>query len=104
MTITNGTDVINVVTGGGASDPWVLAVAFAGAVAGVTYRAIFPFLEKAKAEEEAGRDPIKFLSKYKFSMGIAMLLSVVITMGGFDSLTRNLDESAALGTIFIISF
>ena len=37
-------------------------------------------------------------------MGIAFLLAIVTTMGGFDQLTRNLDESAPLGTIFIIAF
>ena len=37
-------------------------------------------------------------------MGIAFLLSIVTTMGGFDQLTRNLDETAPLGTIFIVSF
>ena len=100
----NGTDVINIVTGGAGSDPWVLTIAFIGATAGVTYRSIFPFLERAREEEAQGRNPIHFLSKYKFSMGISFLLAIVITMGGFDSLTRNLDETAALGTIFIISF
>ena len=100
---TGGGDIINAITGG-TSDPWVLTIAFIGAVAGVTYRSIYPFLERAKEEESAGRNPIHFLSKYKFSMGISLLLSIVITMGGFDQLTRNLDETAALGTIFIISF
>ncbi len=104
MTVTNVTaDITNAVTGQTA-DPWVLAIAFLGAVTGVAYRTIYPYLERAKEEEAAGRHPIAFLSKYKFTMGISLLLSVVITMGGFDQLTRNLDETAALGTIFIISF
>lgn len=37
-------------------------------------------------------------------MGISFLLAIVTTMGGFDQLTRNLDEAAPLGTIFIVSF
>lgn len=98
------TDIANAVTGQGATDPWVLTIAFIGAVAGVTYRTIYPYLELAKQEEQAGKEPLKFLSKYKFTMGISLLLSVVITMGGFDQLTRNIDQTAALGTIFIISF
>ena len=37
-------------------------------------------------------------------MGISFLLAIVTTMGGFDQLTRNLNEAAPLGTIFIVSF
>ena len=104
MTIANVTaDVTNAVTGQ-TSDPWVLIIAFIGAVVGVSYRTIYPYLERAKEEEAAGRHPIHFLQKYKFTMGIAFLLSIVTTMGGFDQLTRNLDETAPLGTIFIVSF
>ena len=97
-------DITNAVSGAGQTDPWVLVVAFIGAVAGVSYRTIYPYLERAKEEEAAGRKPINFLSKYKFTMGIAFLLAIVTTMGGFDQLTRNLDEAAPLGTIFIVSF
>ncbi len=105
MTIANVTaDITNAVTGAGTSDPWVLVVAFIGAVVGVSYRTIYPFLERAKEEEAAGRKPIAFLSKYKFTMGISFLLAIVTTMGGFDQLTRNLNEAAPLGTIFIVSF
>jgi hypothetical protein len=104
MTIANVTaDITNAVTGQTA-DPWVLVVAFIGAVVGVSYRTIYPYLERAKEEEAAGRKPIAFLSKYKFTMGIAFLLAIITTMGGFDQLTRNLDEAAPLGTIFIVSF
>ena len=105
MTIANVTaDITNAVTGAGTSDPWVLVVAFIGAVVGVSYRTIYPYLERAKEEEAAGRKPIAFLSKYKFTMGISFLLAIVTTMGGFDQLTRNLNEAAPLGTIFIVSF
>jgi hypothetical protein len=104
MTIANVTaDVTNAVTGA-TSDPWVLIIAFIGAVVGVSYRTIYPYLERAKEEEAAGRAPIHFLQKYKFTMGISFLLAIVTTMGGFDQLTRNLDETAPLGTIFIVSF
>ena len=55
MTIANVTaDITNAVTGAGTSDPWVLVVAFIGAVVGVSYRTIYPYLERAK-EEEASR-------------------------------------------------
>ena len=75
MTIANVTaDVTNAVTGA-TSDPWVLVIAFIGAVVGVSYRTIYPYLERAKEEEAAGRHPIHFLSKYKFTMGIAFLLA-----------------------------
>ena len=105
MTIANVTaDITNAVSGAGTSDPWVLVIAFIGAVVGVSYRTIYHYLERAKEEEAAGRKPINFLSKYKFTMGISFLLAIVTTMGGFDQLTRNLDEAAPLGTIFIVSF
>jgi hypothetical protein len=105
MTVGNVTaDITNAISGVGTTDPWVLVVAFLGAVAGVSYRTIYPWLERAKEEEAAGRKPINFLAKYKFTMGIAFLLAIVTTMGGFDQLTRNLDEAAPLGTIFIVSF
>ena len=45
-------DVVNAVTGTGASDPWVLVVAFVGAVIGVSYRTIYPYLERAREEED----------------------------------------------------
>lgn len=105
MTVANVTaDVTNAIAGVGTTDPWVLIIAFVGAVVGVSYRTIYPYLERAKEEEAAGRPPIHFLSKYKFTMGISFLLAIVTTMGGFDQLTRNLDEAAPLGTIFIVSF
>jgi uncharacterized membrane protein YfcA len=100
-------DTLTAVTGGlvtSATDPWVLTIAFIGAVIGVAYRSIYPYLERAKEEEAAGRHAIHFLGKYKFTMGISFLLAIVTTMGAFDQLTRNLDESAPLATIFIISF
>jgi hypothetical protein len=100
--ITNGTDAVT--QGAAATDPLVLGVAFLGAILGIAFRTIYPYLERAREEEAAGRSPIHFLGKYKFTTGIAFLLAVVTTMGGFDQLTRNLDESAPLGTIFIIAF
>jgi hypothetical protein len=106
-TITNQTtgDVIATVTGGAVTtDPWVLTIVFVGAVLGVLYRTIYPYLERAKEEEALGRKPIHFLGKYKFTMGISFLLAIVTAMGGFDQLTRNIGQDAPLGTIFIISF
>lgn len=103
--VTNGTNVIGTIAqNAAATDPLVLGIAFLGAVIGIAYRTIYPYLERAREEEAAGRSPIHFLGKYKFTTGIAFLLAVVTTMGGFDQLTRNLDESAPLGTIFIIAF
>ena len=76
MTIANVTaDITNAVTGAGTSDPWVLVVAFIGAVVGVSYRTIYPYLERAKEEEAAGRKPIAFLIEIQIYHGHQLLVS-----------------------------
>ena len=54
--------------------------------------------------EVKGEQPIKFLTKYKFTFGISLLISLATTMGMFSGLLNQLDISAGLGIIFISSF
>jgi hypothetical protein len=86
------------------TDPIVLAIAFVGAAAGVIYRTIYPYFERLHEMEVQGQQPVKFLTKYKFTFGISLLISLVTTMGLFSGLLPQLDINAGLGMIFISSF
>jgi Bacterial Ig-like domain len=86
------------------TDPIVLAIAFVGAAAGVIYRTIYPYFERLHEMEVQGQQPVKFLTKYKFTFGISLLISLVTTMGLFSGLLPQLDINAGLGMVFISSF
>jgi hypothetical protein len=86
------------------TDPLVLAIAFTGAAAGVIYRTIYPYFERLHEMEVKGEKPVKFLTKYKFTFGISLLISIVTTMGSFSALLTQLDIGAGLGLVFISSF
>jgi hypothetical protein len=86
------------------TDPLVLAIAFVGAAAGVIYRTIYPYFERLHEVEVKGEDPIKFLTKYKFTFGISLLISLVTKMALLSGLLPQLDIRAGLGMIFISSF
>ena len=87
------------------TDPLVLAIAFAGAAAGVIYRTIYPYFERLhEVEVQGGRFWSNFLTKYKFTFGISLLISLVTTIGLFSGLLPQLDIGAGLGMVFISSF
>ena len=86
------------------ANPWVLAVAFGGAAAGVIYRTLYPYFDRMHEMEVKGEEPVKFLRKYKFTFCISLLVSVVTTMGMFSTLLSEIDVQAELGLIFISSF
>jgi hypothetical protein len=90
--------------GSNVTDPVVLAIAFVGAAAGVIYRTIYPYLERLQELEAKGEETVKFLTKYKFTFGISLLISLVTTIGLFSGLLPQLDINAGLGMIFISSF
>jgi hypothetical protein len=50
-----------------------------------------------------GQEPVKFLTKHKFTFGISLLISQVTTLGLFSGLLPKLDINAGLGMIFISS-
>jgi hypothetical protein len=86
------------------TDPVVLAIAFGGAVSGVIYRTVYPYFERIQEMEAKGEDPAKFLTKYKFTAGISLVISLVTTMALFSGLLKGIDIGAGLGMIFISSF
>jgi hypothetical protein len=86
------------------TDPVVLAIAFVGAASGVIYRTVYPYFERLQEMEAKGEEPVKFLTKYKFTFGISLLISLATTMFMFSSLLPQLNISAGLGLIFISSF
>jgi hypothetical protein len=91
-------------SGANITNPIVLAIAFVGAAAGVIYRTIYPYFERLQEMEALGQEPVKFLTKYKFTFGISLLISLVTTIGLFSGLLPQLDINAGLGMIFISSF
>ena len=103
--VSNGTDQGQDGEGGAQiTDPIVLAIAFVGAAAGVIYRTIYPYFERLHEMEVQGEEPIKFLTKYKFTFGISLLISLATTVGLFSGLLPQLDVTAGLGMVFISSF
>jgi hypothetical protein len=86
------------------TDPLVITIAFVGAAAGVIYRTIYPYFERLHEMEVKGEEPVKFLTKYKFTFGISLLISLVTTIGLFSGILQQLDIGAGLGMIFISSF
>jgi hypothetical protein len=75
-----------------------------GAAAGVIYRTLYPYFERLHEMEAKGEEPVKFLTKYKFTFGISLLISLVTTIGMFSGILQQLDIGAGLGMIFISSF
>jgi Bacterial Ig-like domain len=86
------------------TNPIVFTIAFVGAAAGVIYRTIYPYFERLHEMEVKGEDPVKFLTKYKFTFGISLLISLVTTIGLFSGILQQVDIGAGLGMIFISSF
>ena len=69
------------------------------------YRTIYPYFERLHEMEGQGEEPIKFLTKYKFTFGVSILLiSLATTVGLFSGLLPQLDVTAGLGMVFISSF
>jgi hypothetical protein len=83
---------------------FVQVIAFIGALAGVSYRTFYPYLEKAKEIEAEGGKPISFLHKYKITAVISFIVASVTALSVYSTVPVSGESAGNLGALFIQAF
>lgn len=85
------------------SDVEFQALVFAGCLLGALGRTLLPYLQKLKENEEAGQEPPNFQKKYMFTFAYSLAISIGVAMTLFSSVLTNVDKTATIPSIMIIS-
>lgn len=70
---------------------------------GALGRTLLPYLQKLKENEEAGEEPPNFQKKYMFTFAYSLAISIGVAMTLFSSVLTNVDKTATIPSIMIIS-
>jgi TRAP-type C4-dicarboxylate transport system permease large subunit len=84
----------------------VQGLTFLGVLAGVLYRTLYPYFQKVEEMEANGENPIKFLTKYKFSAVISLVIASATALGvvGNVQVPTDVNGIVNVGALFVAAF